>query len=97
MIDHQGRRHPASLFTHQRPPGLGLIELRFFGGPADGSKTWFRRGRGVMTSSPRILIRDPGIPADQPRRPGERVHVYLLVLGPNGRDYYRYAGLEALS
>jgi hypothetical protein len=85
------------LFTDRRPRGLGWTELRFFGGPADGSRTYFRHGRGISTPSPRMLIRDPAVPVDSPRRSGEMVHVYLLSLGPNGRDYYHYVGREALS
>jgi len=81
------------LFTGTRPAGLGWIELRFYGGPADGSRTFFRRGRDVLSPSPRLLLRDPGR-ADAPLRAGENVHVYRYTDGPNGRGYYHYMGLE---
>lgn len=80
------------LGTQSRPAGRGWIEVRFFGGPADGSRTWFRPGQAGALPTPRMWIRDPAREPGAPVRPEEQLHLYELVLEPNGRYDYRHRG-----
>jgi hypothetical protein len=86
----------AALMPGAGPATFGWVELRFFGGPADGQRMRFRSRGGLGHPSPTLLLRDPAREPGSPRHADEPLHEYRYEIGLCGRGCYRYKGMRRL-